>query len=63
MPGTHPRDLFSLSLTSLGDAHNKRRALASHYSVRNNIHPWFILPRESEIVVRQIKQSDVCCIP
>ncbi|KAL9187658.1 hypothetical protein ACHAXT_006036 [Thalassiosira profunda] len=51
MPGTHPRDLFSLSLTSLGDAHNKRRALASHYSVRNNIHPWFILPRESEIVL------------
>lgn len=51
MPGTHPRDFFSLSLTSLGDASRKRRALRTHHSVRGNIHPWFILPRESEIVV------------
>ena len=51
IPGTHARDFFSLKLTSLGDASRKRRAMMTHYSVRNNIHPWFILPRESEIVV------------
>ena len=52
IPGTHARDFFSLSLTSLGDASRKRRAaMMNHYSVKNNIHPWFILPRESEIVV------------
>ena len=51
IPGTHARDFFSLSLTSLGDASRKRRAMMNHYSVNNNIHPWFILPRESEIVV------------
>ena len=49
--GTHPRDFVSLNLTSLGEASRKRRAMESHYSVRNTIHPWFILPRESEIVV------------
>lgn len=52
IPGTHPRDFFSLSLTSLGDDSRKRRAMmANHYSVKNTIHPWFILPRGSEIVV------------
>ena len=52
-PGTHARDFFSLSLTSLGDAASrKRRAMMNHYSVNNKIHPWFILPRESEIIVR-----------
>ncbi len=52
LPGTHPRDFFSLSLTSLGDASRKRRAMMmNQYSVKNTIHPWFILPRGSEIVV------------
>jgi hypothetical protein len=52
IPGTHPRDFVSLSLTSLGDANRKRRAMMmNHYSVKNTIHPWFILPRGSEIVV------------
>mmetsp|Transcript_976 Transcript_976/g.2038 ORF Transcript_976/g.2038 Transcript_976/m.2038 type:complete len:553 (-) Transcript_976:1887-3545(-) len=52
IPGTHARDFFSLSLTSLGDASRKRRAMMNHhYSVKNSIHPWFILPRESEIVM------------
>lgn len=47
-PGTHARDFFSLSLTSLGDAASRKRRTS--YSV-NKIHPWFILPRESEIIV------------
>lgn len=52
IPGTHARDFFSLSLTSLGDASRKQRALMNNnYSVKNAIHPWFVLPRESEIVV------------
>ena len=51
LPGTHARDFFSLSLTSLGDASRKRKMIRQHYSVRNYIHPWFILPRESEIVM------------
>ena len=54
VPGTHPRDFFSMSLTSLGDASRKHRAMrANHYSINNiNImHPWFILPRGSEIIV------------
>ena len=51
LPGTHARDFFSLSLTSLGDASRKRKMIRQHYSVRNSIHPWFILPRESEIVM------------
>ena len=53
IPGTHARDFFSLALTSLGDASRKRHAMMthSHYSVKNNIHPWFILPRETEIVM------------
>lgn len=51
IPGTHRRDFFSLKLTSLGDADRKRRAMKKHYSVKNTMHPWFILPRESEIVV------------
>ena len=57
MPGTHGRDFFSLSLTSLDDASRKRRAsMMNHYTVKNNIHPWFILPREEEIVV------SCCCV-
>ena len=52
VPGTHPRDFFSLSLTSLGDASRKRRAMrANHYSIKNTMHPWFIVPRGSEIIV------------
>ncbi|KAL7551973.1 hypothetical protein ACHAWF_015187 [Thalassiosira exigua] len=53
MTGIHARDFFSLSPTSLGDARRKRRrAMTSeHYSVRSGIHPWFVLPREGEIVV------------
>jgi len=52
MPGTHGRDFFSLSLTSLDDASRKRRAsMMNHYTVKNSIHPWFILPREEEIVM------------
>jgi magnesium transporter len=78
LPGTHPRDFFSLSLTSLGDAARKKRArnvdnddnnggssgdhrgessnyderyYYQHYSVKNTIHPWFILPRGIEIVM------------
>lgn len=51
-PGTYPRDFFSLSLTSIGDAaFRKQRSLMSHYSANVKIHPWFILPRGSEIVV------------
>jgi len=51
-PGTYPRDFFSLSLTSIGDAaYRKQRSLMSHYSANVKIHPWFILPRGSEIVV------------
>jgi hypothetical protein len=51
-PGTYPRDFFSLSLTSIGDAaFRKQRSLTSHYSANVKIHPWFILPRGSEIVV------------
>ena len=51
-PGTHARDCLSLSLTSLGDAASrKRRAILNHYSVNNKIHPWFVLPRGSEIVM------------
>ena len=48
-PGIHTRDFFSLALTSVGDA-RKRRAR----TVINKIHPWFILPRETEIVVSLI---------
>lgn len=75
LPGTHPRDFFSLSLTSLGDAARKKRSrnvdnddnddngssdpgesnhdegYYRHYSVKNTIHPWFILPRGIEIVM------------
>lgn len=72
LPGTHPRDFFSLSLTSLGDAARKKQSRNAdhdnqshhhdegsiyderyyqHYSVKNNIHPWFILPRGIEIVM------------
>ncbi len=52
IPGTHPRDFFSLALTSLGDASRKRKILMkTHYSLKNAINPWFILPRETEIVV------------
>jgi hypothetical protein len=52
IPGTHPRDFFSLALTSLGDASRKRKILMkTHYSLKNTINPWFILPRETEIVV------------
>ena len=62
IPGTHARDFFSLKLTSLGDASRKRRAMMTHYSVRNNIHPWFILPRESEIVVSDhVAAKHYCC--
>ncbi len=51
-PGTYPRDFFSLSLTSIGDAaFRKQRSLSSHYSANVKIHPWFILPRESEVAV------------
>lgn len=51
-PGTHSRDFFSLSLTSIGDAaFRKQRSLLSHYSANVKIHPWFILPRESEIAI------------
>jgi len=51
-PGTYPRDFFSLSLTSIGDAaFRKQRSLMSPYSANVKIHPWFILPRGSEIVV------------
>lgn len=51
-PGTYPRDFFSLSLTSIGDAaYRKQRSLMSHYSSNVKIHPWFILPRGSEIIV------------
>eukprot|EP00986_Skeletonema_menzelii_P020117 scaffold30215_cov148-Skeletonema_menzelii.AAC.6 len=51
-PGTYPRDFFSLSLTSIGDAaYQKQRSLRSHYAANVKIHPWFILPRGSEIVV------------
>ena len=81
LPGTHPRDFFSLSLTSLGDAARKKQSrnvdndssstsssnaansssnygesnyderYYQHYSVKNTIHPWFILPRGIEIVM------------
>ena len=51
-PGTYPRDFFSLSLTSIGDAAFRKHRLKSHYSANNvKIHPWFILPRSSEIIV------------
>eukprot|EP00573_Skeletonema_grethae_P000237 CAMPEP_0201686606 /NCGR_PEP_ID=MMETSP0578-20130828/987_1 /ASSEMBLY_ACC=CAM_ASM_000663 /TAXON_ID=267565 /ORGANISM="Skeletonema grethea, Strain CCMP 1804" /LENGTH=524 /DNA_ID=CAMNT_0048170677 /DNA_START=20 /DNA_END=1594 /DNA_ORIENTATION=- len=51
-PGTYPRDFFSLSLTSIGDAaYRKQRSLMNHYSSNVKIHPWFILPRGSEIIV------------
>ena len=51
-PGTYPRDFFSLSLTSIGDAaYQKQRSLRSHYAANVKIHPWFILPRGSEIVI------------
>ena len=51
-PGTYPRDFFSLSLTSIGDAaYQKQRSLRSHYAANVKIHPWFILPRGSEIVL------------
>jgi len=56
IPGMHPRDFFSLALTSLGDAERKRRILMkTHYSVKNSINPWFILPRETEIIVSGTK--------
>ena len=85
LPGTHPRDFFSLSLTSLGDAARRKKQSRNvdndsndndgssssssssdrggeggsnydegyyrHYSVKNTIHPWFILPRGNEIVM------------
>lgn len=58
IPGMHPRDFFSLALTSLGDASRKRRALMKNqYYVKNSINPWFILPRESEIVVSVVLKS------
>lgn len=59
IPGMHARDFISLALTSLGDASRKRRAAEkmNHYAVKSNIHPWFILPRESEIVV---SSCDMC---
>eukprot|EP00804_Cyclotella_cryptica_P014729 CCRYP_019946-RF/>CCRYP_019946-RF protein AED:0.39 eAED:0.39 QI:0/0.88/0.9/1/0.88/0.9/10/250/484 len=47
-PGTHARDFFSLSLTSLGDAASRKRRTS--YSM-SKIHPWFILPRETEIIM------------
>ena len=47
-PGTHARDFFSLSLTSVGEAESRKRR--ARYSV-NKIHPWFVLPRETEIIV------------
>ena len=47
-PGTHARDFFSLSLTSVGEAASRKRR--ARYSV-NKIHPWFVLPRETEIIV------------
>jgi hypothetical protein len=47
-PGTHARDFFSLSLTSLGDAASRKKRAS--YSV-NKIHPWFVLPRDDEIIV------------
>ena len=50
-PGIHTRDFFSLSLTSVGDA-RKRRAR----TLINKIHPWFILPRETDIVVSLIER-------
>lgn len=51
-PGTYPRDFFALSLTSIGDAlYRKQISLSSHYSANIKIHPWFILPRESEVAV------------
>ena len=61
IPGMHPRDFFSLALTSLGDAERKRRILMkTHYSVKNSINPWFILPRETEIIVSDTIQQSVC---
>jgi hypothetical protein len=47
-PGTHARDFFSLSLTSVGEAVSRKKR--ARYSV-NKIHPWFVLPRETEIVM------------
>lgn len=47
-PGTHARDFFSLSLTSVGEAASRKKR--ARYSV-NKIHPWFVLPRETEIIV------------
>ena len=58
IPGTHPRDFFSLALTSLGDASRKRKIMMkTHYSLKNTINPWFILPRETEIVVSDTVQD------
>lgn len=61
-PATHARDFFSMSLTSLGDAASrKRRAMMSQYSTMNNkIHPWFILPRETEIIVGFFHRNESC---
>ena len=50
-PGTHARDFFSLSLTSVGEAESRKRR--ARYSV-NKIHPWFIFPRETEIIVSSL---------
>ncbi|KAL7510169.1 hypothetical protein ACHAXN_007077 [Cyclotella atomus] len=47
-PGTHARDFFSLSLTSVGEAASRKKR--ARYSA-NKIHPWFVLPRETEIIM------------
>jgi len=52
MPGTLPRDFLSLKPTSLQAATTrKRRAATNHYLAKGSIHPWFILPRDDEIVI------------
>lgn len=52
MPETLPRDFLSLKPTSLRDATaRKRRAATNHYPSKGSIHPWFILPRNDEIVI------------
>lgn len=54
-PGTHARDFFSLSLTSIGEAESRKRR--ARFSA-NKIHPWFVLPRETEIIVSSYCNTD-----